>query len=208
MRAREPQFFYDFSSPYSYLAATRVDDVLPVRPMWRPITFGVIVQRIGKVPWSFAENRHADLVEIDRRAIQHRLPPLRYPRGWPRETYSLTPLRAALVADDAGLLREVSRELFRAMFVDGRHFADLDTTLDAAERAGMDREEIRAGIQRQDIKDRLRASTEEALARGVTGVPTVAVGDELFWGDDQLEAAAAATQRRTASLIPPGRDPR
>jgi 2-hydroxychromene-2-carboxylate isomerase len=101
------------------------------------------------------------------------------------------PLRAAQLADDAGLLREVSRELFRAIFVDGQSLADLDTTLAAAERAGMDSEEVRAGIGRQDVKDRLRASTEEALARGVTGVPTVAVGDELFWGDDRLEAAAA-----------------
>ena len=186
-----PEFLYDFSSPYSYLAAMRVDDVLPVRPRWRPVAFGVIVQRTGKVPWSFADDRQADFQEIDRRAAERGLPPLRYPDGWPRETYSLMPLRAALVADEAGLLREVSRELFRATFVEGRHFAGLDTTLDAAERAGMKRDEVAAGIQRQEVKDRLRASTEEALARGVTGVPTVVVGDELFWGDDQLEAAAA-----------------
>ena len=196
MDAREPEFLYDFSSPYAYLAAMRVDDVLPVRPRWRPIAFGVIVERIGKVPWSFAEDRQADFDEIDRRARERGLLPLRYPDGWPRETYSLTPLRAALAADDAGLLREVSRELFRAAFVEGRDFADLDTTLDAAQRAGMDREEVRAGIKRQDVKDRLRASTEEALARGVAGVPTVAVGDELFWGDDQLEAAASTMEAK------------
>ena len=83
-------------------------------------------------------------------------------------------------------------EFFRATFVGGKSFADLDTTLDAAERAGMDREEVRAGIKRQEIKDRLRATTDHALARGITSVPTVAVGDALFWGDDQLEATAAA----------------
>jgi 2-hydroxychromene-2-carboxylate isomerase len=189
--APEAEFFYDFSSPYSYLAAARVDEVLPVRPVWRPISFGAIVQRIGKVPWSFAEDRRRDFEEIDRRTAERGLPPVRYPRGWPLQTYSLTPLRAAQLADDAGLLREVSRELFRAIFVAGQSPADLDTTLDAAERAGMDREEVRAGISRQDVKDRLRASTEEALVRGVTGVPTVAVGEELFWGDDRLQAAAA-----------------
>jgi 2-hydroxychromene-2-carboxylate isomerase len=194
MGAREPEFLYDFNSPYAYLAAMRVDDVLPVRPRWRPIAFGVIVQRIGKVPWSFANDRRADLDEIDRRAKERGLPSLRYPDGWPRETYSLTPLRAALVAEEVGLLRQVSRELFRAIFVEGRHCADVETSLDAAERAGMDREEVRAGIQRQEVKDRLRASTDEALARGVTGVPTVVVGDELFWGDDQLEAAAAGME--------------
>jgi len=186
------EFFYDFSSPYSYLAAVRVDEVLPMRPVWRPIAFGVIVQRVGKVPWSFAEDRHAHFEEIDRRAIGLGLGPLRYPQGWPRETYSLTPLLAALLAADAGALREVSLELFRAMFVQARDFADVETTLDAVERAGMDRTQARAGLQRQDVKDRLRAVTDDALRRGVTGVPTVAVGDTLFWGDDRLQAAADA----------------
>jgi len=196
MSAPACEFFYDFASPYSYLAAMRVDEVLPVRPVWRPVAFGVIVQRLGKVPWSFAEDRRADFDEIERRAAARGLPPLRYPQGWPRETYSLAPLRAAWVAEEAGLLRETSRELFGAMFVDGRDLADLDTVLDAAERAGLERERVRAGIQRQEIKERLRTATDDALARGVTGVPTIAVGDALFWGDDRLEEAAAAAARR------------
>jgi 2-hydroxychromene-2-carboxylate isomerase len=151
----------------------------------------VIVQRIGKVPWSFAEDRSTDFGEIDRRARERGLPKVRYPQGWPRETYSLTPLRAALLGGEAGLLREVSHELFKAIFARGEDLTDLGATLDAAERAGMDREQVAAGVQRQDIKDRLRVATDQAIERGVTGVPTVAVGDELFWGDDQLEVAAA-----------------
>jgi 2-hydroxychromene-2-carboxylate isomerase len=192
MSAPACEFFYDFASPYSYLAAARVDEVLPTRPRWQPVAFGVIVQRIGKVPWSFAEDRSTDFDEIDRRARERGLPKVRYPQGWPRETYSLTPLRAALLADEAGLLREVSHELFQAIFVEGEEFTVLGATLDAAERAGMDREQVAAGLQRQDIKDQLRVATDRAIERGVTGVPTVAVGDQLFWGDDQLVAAAAA----------------
>lgn len=188
-----PEFFYDLNSPYAYLAAMRVDDVLPVRPVWRPVAFGVIVDRVGKVPWSFAEDRQADLTELDRRAAERGIPPLRYPDGWPRETYSLTPMRAALLAEEQGKLRELTRELFVAIFVEGRDFTDLETTLGAAQRVGMDRDATRAGLDRRDLKDHLRAITEEALERGITGVPTVAVGDALFWGDDQLEAAAAAT---------------
>jgi 2-hydroxychromene-2-carboxylate isomerase len=186
------EFLYDFASPYSYLAAMRVDEVLPVKPCWQPVAFGVIVQRLGKVPWSFAEDRTVDFDEIERRARVRGLPEVRYPPGWPRATYSLTPLRAALLADDAGLLREVSRELFRAIFIEAQDLTDPDVTLDAAERAGMDRGQVAEGIERQDIKDRLRAATDQAIERGVTGVPTVAVGDQLFWGDDQLDAAAAA----------------
>jgi 2-hydroxychromene-2-carboxylate isomerase len=187
-------FYYDFSSPYAYLGASRVDDVLPIRPEWRPIAFGVIVRRIGKRPWSFNEDRHADFDEIARRAAERGLPELGYPDGWPVETYSLAPLRAAVVASEEGQdrLRAVTRELFRTAFVDGQHLADLDAVLDAVERAGMDRARVREAVESTEVKERLRAQTDAALERGVTGVPTVAVGERLFWGDDRLEAAAAA----------------
>jgi 2-hydroxychromene-2-carboxylate isomerase len=187
----EPVFYYDVSSPYAYLAACRIDDVLPVRAEWRPIAFGVIVQASGKVPWSFSENREDNFNEIARRASERGLPPVSYPHGWPAETYSLLPLRAAMLAADQEQLRALSRELFKTMFVDGRHLADPDAVLEGAERAGMDPEEVRHGIEQQEVKDRLRRQTDDALKAGVTGVPTVALGDELFWGDDRLEDAAA-----------------
>jgi 2-hydroxychromene-2-carboxylate isomerase len=98
-----------------------------------------------------------------------------------------------VVASEEGQdrLRAVTRELYRTAFVDGRHLADLDAVLDAAERAGMDRHRVREAIESADVKERLRAQTDAALERGVTGVPTVAVGDRLFWGDDRLEDVAA-----------------
>jgi len=192
----QPVFYYDLSSPYSYLAAERVDDVLPVRPEWRPIAFGVIVQRVGKVPWSFAEDRSADFEEIARRASERGLPPVRYPEGWPVQTYSIVALRAALAVDDQDDRRAVTRELYRTAFADGRHLADPETVLAEVERAGLDRAAIADAIGSPEIKERLRAQTDAALSRGVTGVPTVAVGEELFWGDDRLDAAAAAGRRR------------
>lgn len=187
-----PVFYYDTNSPYAYLAADRVDQVLPVRPEWRPIAFGVIVRETGKVPWSFGEGRERDFAEIARRARERGLPEVRYPQEWPAEGYSLNPLRALLLAEGERQLRAVTLELFRTMFVEGRMLNDLETLLDAAGRAGMDRELVREGIQRQEIKDRLRAGTDEALAAGVTGVPTVRVDGQLFWGDDRLEEAAGA----------------
>jgi 2-hydroxychromene-2-carboxylate isomerase len=187
-----PIFYYDLSSPYAYLAASRVDDVLPVRPEWRPIAFGVIVRLTNKVPWSFGPDRDAHFEEIARRAADRGLPPVRYPQGWPVETYSLVPLRAAMLASDQEQLRALSRELFATAFVAGQHLADTDVVVGAAERAGMDRSEVLDGIGRDDVKERLRTATDAAVARGVTGVPTVAVNGQLFWGDDRLEEAAAA----------------
>jgi 2-hydroxychromene-2-carboxylate isomerase len=187
-----PTFYYDLSSPYSYLAAARVDEVLPERPEWRPIAFGVIVQRIGKVPWSFASDRRADFEDIARRASELGLPPVRYPEGWPVQTYSIAALRAALAVEDQDERRAVTRELYRTAFVDGNHLADVETVLESVARAGVDREAIAAAISSAEIKERLRAETDAALERGVTGVPTVAIGERLFWGDDRLEDAARA----------------
>ncbi len=190
-----PEFFYDFNSPYAYLAALRVDDLLPVRPVWQPIAFGVIVKETGKVPWSFVPaQREAGWVEIAGRAQERGVPEVRCPEGWPRECYSLAPLRAALVAQDAGVLREFSLAHFHGVFADGRQPGDLDAIDDAARAAGLHPAVVRAGIADRGVKDRLRAATARALARGITGVPTVAVGDELFWGDDRLEDAAAAAR--------------
>jgi 2-hydroxychromene-2-carboxylate isomerase len=188
-----PVFYYDVSSPYAYLAAVRVDDVLPVRPHWQPIAFGAIVRKLGKVPWSLKPERQEHFDAISGRAAERGLPAVRYPEGWPVQTYSLIPLRlATITGEDQDLLRALSRELFRTMFAEGQHLADLDAVLAAAERAGIPRDQVREGVESQEVKDRLRAATEEALARGVTGVPTVAVEDQLFWGDDRLEDAAAA----------------
>ncbi len=190
----QPIFYYDLSSPYSYLASERVDGVLPERPEWRPIAFGVIVQRLGKVPWSFASDRRADFEDIARRAAELGLPPVRYPEGWPVQTYSIVALRAALAVEDQDERRAVSRELYRTAFADGLHLADPETVLGAVARAGVDRDAVREAIGSPEIKERLRTETDAAIERGITGVPTVAVGDRLFWGDDRLEDAAAAAQ--------------
>jgi 2-hydroxychromene-2-carboxylate isomerase len=186
-------FYYDFSSPYSYLASARIGDVLP-EARWRPISFGFVTRRHGKVPWSLRPGREADMEEIARRASARGLPPVRYPDGWPAESYSLAPLRAAVFAEEQGRLAEFSHAAYRLMFVQGRALDDAAALDEAAVAAGLDPGQVREAIERQDIKDRLRDYTDEAIARGVTGVPTLAVGECLFWGDDRLEDAAAATR--------------
>jgi 2-hydroxychromene-2-carboxylate isomerase len=117
---------------------------------------------------------------------------VRWPEGWPAESYSVTPLRAVLHAQEQGAGKELTLALYRAEFAEGRALNDLDAVLSAAEACGLDPGEVRHGVERQEIKDRLRAATDDAIARGVPGVPTVAVDDVMFWGDDRLEEAAAA----------------
>ena len=188
----QPLFHYDINSPYSYLAASRVDDVLPSEARWSPIAFGVLIRQIGKQPWSLGPGREEGKREIERRAAARGLPPVRWPEGWPVESYSLLPLRAALVADDAGRIREFTHAVYRLVYVNGGQAGELDAVLEAAREAGVDPDAVREGVEDPEIKERLRAATDGARERGVTGVPTVVVGDELFWGDDRLEDAADA----------------
>ena len=190
--AAPPVFFFDYSSPYAYLAAMRIGDVLP-QATWRPIAFGALIRQIGKVPWSLRGGREAGMREIEERAAERGLPPVRWPDGWPDRSYSLLPLRAALAAEAHGRLREFSAEVFRLMFVEGRTLTEPEPVIEAAAAAGLNPDAVAVRLENPDIKAQLRRYTDDAIARGVTGVPTVAVGGALFWGDDLLETAAGAT---------------
>jgi 2-hydroxychromene-2-carboxylate isomerase len=189
----EPVFFYDFSSPYAYMSAHRVDRALPVAPRWQPILYGSLIQAIGKVPWSMREGaaRDAQMRECEQRADALGLP-LLWPPGWPADTYSVLVLRAALVAQEHGLVREFSLAAYRQGLGLGRDLTDLDVVLAAAGEAGLDTAAVREGVAREDIKEQLRRVTDEALELGVTGIPTVYAHGELFWGDDRLSDAAGA----------------
>jgi 2-hydroxychromene-2-carboxylate isomerase len=188
----EPVFYYDFNSPFAYIAAHRVDDVLPVSPRWQPIAFAFLLIAQRREPWSFDfEGRGPTMEDCERRATALGLP-LQWPDGWPRESYSLLPLRAAVVAEQAGLLREFSRAAFRHHFSHREGVGRLDGVLAAAAEVGLDPEQVRAHVDDPDVKEAVKDATDAAIELGVFGIPTVQVGDELFWGDDRLEEAAAA----------------
>jgi 2-hydroxychromene-2-carboxylate isomerase len=81
---------------------------------------------------------------------------------------------------------------FRQAFAGGKDLSDVDNVLVAAAACELHPNAVLKAIETQSVKDKLRQQTAGAYARGVRGVPTIAVGDRLFWGDDRLEQAAAA----------------
>ena len=189
-RAARPIFFYDLGSPYAYLAAERVNTVLPVVPVWQPILLGGIWKATGGGSWSLTDARSARIAEVESRAGRYGLQPVRWPPDWPNDT--LTVMRAAIFAQKAGRAVAFSLAAFRQAFAGGRDLSITDNVLLAAAACELHPAAVLKGIESRAMKDGLRAATEQAVERGVTGVPTVAVGDRLFWGDDSLEAAAAA----------------
>ena len=183
-------FYYDFNSPYAYLAAERLDELVPGAE-WRPIAFAILLNQLGELDKRLTNLNTAPIVEeVSQRLADRGMPAFAPPDAWPVQSWSLTPLRAALVADELGRQREFGLAAFRKSFVESRSLAELPNVLAAASDAGLDPDEVADGIRRDEVKERLKANTAEALERGVTGIPTVAIGDELFWGDDRLDEAA------------------
>jgi 2-hydroxychromene-2-carboxylate isomerase len=189
--AAEATFYFDFVSPYAYLAAERIDRVVP-EATWKPIAFPFLLAEVGRLEEVLQREPGPALAEVRRRAAERGMPPINPPEGWPNEIWSIATPRAALIADERGRLREFAHAAYRMQFVEGRSLRKLENLLDAGREARLEPDELREALERPEIKGRLKQHTDEAVARGVKGIPTVAIGDELFWGEDRLEEAAAA----------------
>jgi 2-hydroxychromene-2-carboxylate isomerase len=186
-------FYYDLGSPYAYLAAERLTQVLPEMPVWQPILLGGIWKKTGGQSWAVTDARKQGMAEVERRAAEYELMPIRWPEGWPNNTVNA--MRAAVWAQQIGRTVAFSLAAFRQAFAGGKDLSDLDYVLMAAAACELHPNAVLKAIDTQSVKDRLREVTNEAYERGVRGVPTIAVGNELFWGDDRLEDAAAAMAR-------------
>ena len=186
----QPIFYYDLGSPYAWLAAERIHQVLPVVPVWQPILLGGVWQRSGGGSWALGEKRERGMREIEQRAKRYGLMAVRWPDNWPTNT--LKAMRAAVFAQQAGRTVAFSLAAFRQAFAGGRDLSEVDNVLIAAAACELHPNAVLKAIETRSTKDRLRAATDEAYERGVRGVPSVIVGDEVFWGDDRLEEAAAA----------------
>ena len=187
-------FYYDLASPYAYLSAERIsqvfDDAGAEPPEWQPILLGGLFKRFGRSSWGIGPEREAGMAEVERRAQAYGLPPLRWPDPWPGN--SLTAMRAAVFAKELGRAVSFSLAAFRQAFAAGRDLTEPDNVFIAAASSELHPRSLQTAIARDAIKQRLREATDAAGDRGVLAVPAVVVGDEVFWGDDQLEAAAAA----------------
>jgi 2-hydroxychromene-2-carboxylate isomerase len=174
------RLFYDLGSPYAYLAVERAERVLGTAPVLEPILLGAIFARRGHGSWAHTDERERNIGDVERRAAEYGLPPVTWPPGWPPNT--LAAMRAATWAPDEAF----ARAAFRAAFARGEDLADVDVLARIAEEVGLPGEELRAGIARDDVKQRLKDATERAWELGVRGVPTLVDGKRVLYGDDRM----------------------
>ncbi len=192
-------FYFDLGSPFAYLTAERIGDVLAEPVAWRPVSLGGLFKATGRSSWSLdsPERRRAGIAEVERRARLYGLPPIRWPDPWPSDY--LFAMRVATYAFREGRGRELTPRAFRLAFQEGEDLAIPEHVLRAAADAGLDPRAAEEATRDPDVKLALRGATDAAYGLGVFGVPTVAVGEELFWGDDRLGDAAALAGQKSSS---------
>ncbi len=192
-----PLFYFDLGSPYAYLAAERISGLFSEaeleQPEWRPILLGGLFRRFGRDSWANGPGRAEGMAEVERRASSYGLPPVRWPNPWPGNT--LLAMRAATFAKQTGRTVSFALAAFRQAFAAGLDLSEADGVLIAAAACELHPRALLKATETAAVKEELKSATEAAGDLGVRGVPSLLVGDQVFWGDDLLEQGAAAAAR-------------
>jgi 2-hydroxychromene-2-carboxylate isomerase len=185
-------FWFEFASTYSYPAAMRIEALAAqrgVKVAWRAFLLGPIFRDQGwnDSPFNIypAKGRYM-WRDLDRICTAHGIP-MRRPSQFPRN--GLLAARVACWFADAPWLPDFVRAVYRANFAEDRDISSPEVVARCLSVAGGDPAALIAEAQSAAAKERLRASTEEAIALGIFGAPSLTVGSELFWGHDRIEDA-------------------
>ena len=191
-------FFYEFASSYSYIAALRIAPLAQsagVTLHWRPFLLGPIFKAQGwdTSPFNLYPAKGRYMVRDCERQCAELAVAFRLPEPFPQN--SLLASRVALAGLEAGWGEDFSRAVYRAEFAEGRNIGDPAVIADIVQALGHDSAAALTRAQSDEIKARLRANTEDAQHRGIFGAPSFIAGGELFWGNDRLEQALAFAGR-------------
>ncbi len=197
------EFFFDCSSPWTWLAFRNLQPIareLDVEVRWKPVLVGGIFNAVNPSVYEFRERGvpakqaylRKDLADWARLAgIRILFPPTVFPVN------SVKAMRGCLLLEPEGLLVPFAEAAFQAYWSDDRDISQDAVLADLCAGIGVEPERFFAGIARPDIKDRLRANTEEVIARGGFGSPTIFVdGDDMYFGNDRLGLVREAVLRR------------
>jgi 2-hydroxychromene-2-carboxylate isomerase len=194
--AQQIEFFFDYGSPFSYLADTQLAALerrTGATVVYRPMLLGAVLKETGNaspitVP---AKGRYMG-VELHRWARRYGVP-FAANKFFPINT--IRPMRGAVAAQRADCFAEYHRAIYPAFWVDSANLGEPGVIRAVLDKAGLNADLILARIEEPDIKEQLRLNTEEAVRRGVFGAPTFFVGEEMFWGNDRLMFVEEALTR-------------
>lgn len=188
--SKQVEFYFDFGSPYSYLAFHHLPKVARkagAEVVWRPMLLGGVFQATHnaspmEVP---AKGTHLQ-TDLNRWAAYFDVPYQMNP-FFPINTLALMRGATALQmkGDEDGFTRYTAA-IYAAMFETPKNLNQPEEIGKVLHAAGFDPMQVLAMINDQAVKDKLKENTAAAVARGVFGAPTFFVGDEMFWGQDRL----------------------
>jgi 2-hydroxychromene-2-carboxylate isomerase len=182
------EFFFDYVSPATYFAhflLPRIADKTGAKIIYRPFLLGGIFKTSGNnSPMSVPAKGAWLIKDLERFAKRYKLPFALNP-NFPIKTIQI--MRGACWLQEKGDIKAYSDAMFKAVWEDKRNLNDEQELNSLLEGLSIDPVEFHDAVNRQEIKDKLRANTDEAIQRGAFGAPTFFVGDEMFWGQDRLD---------------------
>jgi len=182
-------FYFDFSSPYGYLAATQIDGLAQRHGRavtWRPFLLGAAFKETGQRPLVEQPLRGPYFLRDFGRSARFLGVPFRLPEPFPFASLAACRAYYWLADRDPATARGLAQALYRAAFAEGRPITAVDDVVAVAAPLGIAGDALRQAVEDPAVKARLRQETEQAIARGVFGSPFIIVDGEPFWGSDRL----------------------
>lgn len=179
-------FFFDAASPYTYLAATQIDDIAARHGrsvVYKPMLLGKVFEATGnRMPAAVPAKGKYMMGDLQRWAAYYGVP-FAFPTVFPVNSKLAQRIACVLPGEQVG---QWAREIMHSYWVEGHDIGTAEGIRTASERMGLDGDALIAEAEAEPAKTRLRTFTEEAVERGVFGAPTFFVDDAMFWGCDRL----------------------
>lgn len=199
---RRFEFFFDYGSPYSYLADSRLPALAErtgAEIRYRPMLLGGVFKATGNQSPALEPceaKRSYGALELQR-WVAHLGVPFRVNPHFPINTLLL--MRTAVAAQRAGVFEPFHRAVYPAFWAEGENLGEPDVVVREVEKAGLDARALLEAAGDPEVKAELRTTTEEAVARGAFGAPTFFVGDQMYFGNDRLDFVERALTEGSGS---------
>lgn len=183
-------FYFDFSSPYGYIAATQIDDIAARHGRavnWRPILLGVVFKTTGMGPLPSVPMKGEYSLHDFARSARLLGVPFAMPKQFPFNAVQPSRVFYWLNGRDGALARRFAKAAFHATFPGQQDIAAAEVCAGIAATLGVKREETLAAVNDPAVKEMLRVEVDAAIKQGVFGSPFIVVDGEKFWGADRLD---------------------
>lgn len=194
--SKSVEFFFDFGSPASYLAWTqlpRIASAAGAQIVWRPMLLGGVFKATGNQSPVMIPSKGAWMLKDLARFASRYGVPMAFSPSFPINT--LTLMRGAAGYQNDERFERYVQVMFEALWTQQKNLGKPEVVAEVLSAAGFDPAEFERLVSDEAVKERLKATTEEAIKRGVFGAPTFFIGSEMHFGQDRLDFVAEALAR-------------